>query len=132
MNHKVFLTGILFLLVFLFGFWLSRAGKPYNSIIFNVHKLIGLATGIFLIMMVFQAYKVTSFSLVEVVTIVTTVLIFVGLVAAGGLLSIDAAGDLGDIGQSTLTAISVIHKALPYFAVLSTAATLYLLLVSKV
>lgn len=40
----VFITGILFLLTLVFGFWLSRAGKPYNGLLFNVHKLLALGT----------------------------------------------------------------------------------------
>jgi hypothetical protein len=39
---------ILFLLTLVFGFWLSHAGKPYNGMLFNVHKLIALACVVFL------------------------------------------------------------------------------------
>lgn len=31
-----------FLLTVVFGFWLGRLGKPYNGLLFNVHKLIAL------------------------------------------------------------------------------------------
>lgn len=34
--------GILFLLTLIFGFLLSHAGKPYNGLLFNIHKLIAL------------------------------------------------------------------------------------------
>lgn len=40
-------TGLLFLFIFLSGFWLSHSGKPYNTLIFTIHKLIGLAAGVF-------------------------------------------------------------------------------------
>lgn len=33
---------ILFLMALVFGFWLSHAGKPYNGLLFNIHKLIAL------------------------------------------------------------------------------------------
>ena len=34
--------GGLFILTLVFGFWVSRLGKPYNGVLFNVHKLIAL------------------------------------------------------------------------------------------
>ncbi len=34
--------GFLFLLTLGFGFWLNRSGKPYNSLLINLHKLIAL------------------------------------------------------------------------------------------
>ncbi len=40
---QFFIPGIIFLLTLAFGFWLSRAGKPYNGLLFNVHKLLALA-----------------------------------------------------------------------------------------
>lgn len=132
MNQKIMITGLFFAFVFLFGFWLSRSGKPYNSLIFNIHKLIALALGVFLIATVYRAYQTAPFSPVDIIVIAVTVIIFISLVVAGGLLSIEAAGDLQNLNQSVSIAISVIHKGLPYFAVLSTAATLYLLLFHKV
>ena len=35
--------GIAFLMTLISGLWLSRAGKPLNVAIFNIHKLIALA-----------------------------------------------------------------------------------------
>jgi hypothetical protein len=132
MNQKIIITGLFFVFVFLFGFWLSRSGKPYHVLIFNIHKLIGLAMGIFLIITVYRAHQATSLNPLDIIIIAVTVIIFISLVAAGGLLSIQAAGDLENLSQPASAVISVIHKVFPYFAVLSTAATLYLLLFRKV
>ena len=132
MNQKVIITGLFFVFVFLFGFWLSRSGKPYNALVFNFHKLIGLAMGIFLILTVYRAHQTAPFSSLNILSITITVIIFFILVAAGGLLSIEAAGGLENINQSVSTTISVIHRVFPYLAILSTAATLYLLLFRKV
>jgi len=46
---KVVGAGLFFLFIFLSGIWLSRSGKPLNGLILNIHKLISLAAGIFLI-----------------------------------------------------------------------------------
>ena len=118
----------LFFFVFLFGYILSRTGKPYNSLIFNFHKLIGLAMGIFLIVTVYQVHQTGSFNPMQILSLVITVAIFIILVAAGGFLSIEAGGDLKNISHAKLAVISDVHKILPYLAVLATVGTLYLLL----
>lgn len=128
---KILSIVLFFAFIFLSGFWLSRSGKPYSILIFTIHKLIGLAAGVFLIVTVYRTYQVALFNTIQITVLVVTVLIFVGLVAAGGLLSIEAEGGLSDTSQSMLAAISMIHKTFPYFAVLSTAATLYLILIRK-
>jgi len=126
---KIVSASLFFLFIFISGFWLSHSGKPYSSLIFNIHKLIGLAGGIFLGVTVFQAHKVTPLGPAQISAVVITVLLLVINIAAGGLISIEAAGDLKSINKAMRTAISRIHKIFPYLAVLSTAITLYLLLV---
>jgi hypothetical protein len=128
---KALSAGLFFLFIFLSGFWLSGTGKPYNSGIFNIHKLIGLAAGIFLILTVSRVHKVEPLSSIQIIVLVFTVLIFVCLVAAGGLLSVQAQGGLSKISPFLLNAIGGIHKTFPYLAVFSTAATLYVLLFRK-
>ena len=39
-------AGIFALFIFLSGFWLSRLGKPYNGMVFNIHKLIEYKLGV--------------------------------------------------------------------------------------
>lgn len=117
---KFISAGMFFLFIFLSGFWLSRTGKPYSTLTFTIHKLIGLAMGIFLIISVHQIHQAASLSPVQIGAIVITVLLFVVTVAAGGLLSIEKPVPL---------AFSLLHKGLPHLAVLSTGGTLYLLLI---
>ena len=115
---RVAYTGLFFLFIFLSGFWLSRTGKPYGTIIFTIHKLVGLAAGVFLVMTVYRIHQVAPLGPVEIIAIVVTVLFFAGTVTAGGLLSID---------KPMPAAISMMHKLFPYPTVLSTVANLYLL-----
>jgi hypothetical protein len=124
---KFITTGVFFVFIFLFGFWLSRLKKPYHALIFNIHKLIGLALGVFLIANIYQVQKIFPLSLLEILTIAGTMLIYIILVAAGGMLSIQAAGGLPRASQPILTTILAVHQVFPYLAVLSTAVTLYLL-----
>ena len=112
-------AGLFFLFIFLSGFWLSRSGKPYSSLILNVHKLIALAAVVFLVMTVIRMNQAGKMSTAEVIASVITGLLFLIAIISGGLASID---------KSWPAAITTVHHILPYVIVLSTAATLYLLL----
>lgn len=120
-------TGLFFLFVFLSGYWLTKMGKPYGSFPFNIHKLIGLAAGIFLIVTVYRRIRVAPLDSREIAVLAATVLIFILTVIAGGLLSAEDSGSLKNLPQPAMTAISVAHKVFPYLALLSLAATLFLL-----
>lgn len=110
---------------------MSRLGKPYHTLIFTIHKLFGVGLGIFLIINVARIQKTAPLSPLGITLLVVTILIFVTVVAAGGLLSIEAEGGVGKVSQTVLNMISLVHKVFPYLAVLSTAALLYLLLFQK-
>jgi hypothetical protein len=112
-------VGLSFVLIFLSGIWLSHLGKPYNTGVFTIHKLVGLAVGVLLAVMVVQTHQATPLGLVEIAAIVVTVLFFIGTVAAGGLLSINL---------ELPAFVGKLHQVLPVLTVLSTAGTLYLLL----
>lgn len=116
---KFLSVGLFFLFIFISGFRLGRSGKPYGTVVFTVHKLIGLSMGIYLIMTVYQIYQTTSITPIQIVMIVITVLLFIIIVAAGGIWSIEK--------PMPATAF-FIHKIIPYLTVLSTGGTLYLLL----
>jgi len=119
MGSKFVWAGIFFSFIFLSGFWLSSTGKPYSTLIFTIHKLIGLALGVFMGMTVYRIHQTASLNLVQVLMIIVTILLFIATVSAGGALSID---------KSMPLAVSYLHKGLPFLAVISTGITLYLLL----
>lgn len=127
-NSQTLYTGVFFLFILLSGFWVSRAGKPYNSLIFNIHKLIGLGAGIYLIRTVYLTSQAAPLDAGQWASIVITVFLFLVTVAAGGLLSILDAGNLQTMSQSTRKAITLVHKFSPYVIIVSTGVTLYLVL----
>jgi hypothetical protein len=47
-------AGLFSLFLFLSGFWLSRSGKPYNGIIFNIHKLIALTAVVLFVITLYR------------------------------------------------------------------------------
>ncbi|MBN2556906.1 MAG: hypothetical protein JXA97_13290 [Anaerolineales bacterium] len=119
---KVLSAGLCFLFIFLSGFWLSRSGKPYGAILFNVHKLIAVAAFVYLFITVRQVQQVTPLSPVEIAACLAAGLFFLSTVISGGLVSIE---------KPMPAAISTMHRLLPYFTALSAAAALYLLFTRK-
>jgi len=117
LTSKIIATGALFLFVFLFGLWLSNSGRPINTIILTIHKLIALGTLIFIGVTIYQVNQVTAFSAAAWAAVAITVLLFVVTIIAGGLLSLD----------KPVSAMSIVHKVGPFLTVASTIVTMYLL-----
>lgn len=112
-------AGLLFLFIFLSGYWLSHSGKPLNGIILTIHKLISLAAVVLLVITIHQANQVAQLGARELSAGVVTGLLFLGTIATGGLLS---------TAKPMPAAILRLHQITPYLTVLSTAVTLYSLL----
>ena len=94
--------------------------KPYRAIPLNIHKLIGLATGILLAVTVYQLRRATPYAPVDTTTILVTGLLFVSTILTGGLVSID---------KPMPAIISRVHEPFAGFlTALSSGITLYLLL----
>jgi hypothetical protein len=110
--------GLSFLITVPTGLWLSRSGRPLPVALSTVHKLVGLAAAVLLVVTIRQARQAAPFSAVGWVLIVVTGLLFAGLAATGGLLS-------GD--RPMPAAVHSVHRIAPYLTVLSSGAALYLL-----
>ena len=83
----------------------------------TVHKLIGLALGIYLGRMVYQMHKVIPLSSTQIIAVAVTVLFFAVNVATGSLLSAN---------KPMPEVVSVINKWFPYLTVVSTGVMIYL------
>ena len=116
---KITITAGLLLCIFAFGFWLSRSGKPYNQVIFTIHKLIALGAVIYLGTTVHKIHQAASLNPANMTIIMLTALC--GLIAfvTGALLSTNQAMPL---------IVLRLHQVAPYLILLSTSASLYLLL----
>ena len=115
---KFVIPGVLFILTLVFGFWLTRSGKPYNGLIFNIHKLIALAAVIVAAIRAFNALKI-----VEAQPILIALLILLGLCAV----ALFVTGALMSANKVTGRAALTIHKIAPLLAVIAAIGTLYLL-----
>jgi hypothetical protein len=114
---KFITPGFIFLLTLVSGFWLSNSGKPLNTVIFTVHKLIALAAVIFTSIAIYSLIKnVEIQSLIVTLIVIVVVCILVSFLT-GALLSLD-------IPKNNI--LLIIHKTAPLLAVISLAVTIYL------
>lgn len=77
-----------FLLTIIFGFWLAKVGKPYNGLLFNIHKLIALGAMIITSIRIYDALKEMSPQALVISLIVVSVLAVIALFASGAFLSV--------------------------------------------
>ena len=112
--------GLLFLLTLGSGVWLSHSGKPLNTVIFTIHKLIALATVITIAVSVYNLYHLADMraSLVSAI-IAASGLLFLALFVTGALLSLE---------KPASAAILRVHQVAPLLALASSSAAIYLLL----
>jgi hypothetical protein len=120
-NLRVAGAVLFYLLILITGFWLGIAGKPFNVVILNAHKLISLAGVILLGITVYQINKVSGLGMAELVTVVATCVFCLTAIVSGGLSSIDTMPNI----------VVAIHRITLSLAALSAAVTLYLLLYVK-
>jgi hypothetical protein len=110
--------GIVFLLTLAFGFWLSYSGKPYNGILFNIHKLVALGTVILVVMQIYNVFKAMEVQTLIIILIVIAAICVVALFASGAFMS---------IGNQNYQIMKFIHNVAPVLLVIMTALTIYLL-----
>jgi hypothetical protein len=105
------------LIVFLSGFWLSHAGKPFGGAVGLIHKLISLAAVILLINLAAHAHHAARLSGVEWAVCVLAVLLFVAAIASGGVV----------MAGNSVPSATVAHRVTPYLVFLATVAAIWLL-----
>ena len=115
---RIVITGLLYVFTLASGVWVTSSGKPYNTAIFNIHKLIALAAVI--------ATGVTVNYLRAGVDVRAPA---IGAVVIAGLLALALfiSGALLSIGKPDHIAILITHRVAPLLAVSSASAAIYLL-----
>jgi len=82
------LPGSLFLIIIGFGLLVSKFGKPYNFLLFNIHKLIALGAVILTGIRVIKLDPFVTLPSMAVVLIGLAVLGVIGMFATGAIMSI--------------------------------------------
>jgi hypothetical protein len=110
--------GILFVLTLASGLWLSRSGKPLNTVIFTIHKLIALGAVMTMALLLYRALQAGGAPASMIALLLLAGACVVALFATGALMSMDRPG------YATLLRI---HNFAPVAAVMAIAGALWLL-----
>lgn len=116
---KFVLPIILFILTVAAGFWVSKTGKPYNTAIFTLHKLLALAAVVLAAIAIVGLMKAASAPTLIIALLVLAALSVLALFGTGALMSI----------QKTVGSVwLLIHRAAPFVLVGSSFSAIWLLL----
>jgi len=121
-SPRIIYCGLGLVMTGLSGVLLSNSGRPLNSMIFGLHKLVAVATIILLVVSVRDLYKSAPVQTLYPVLIGVTALLFVALLVSGALLSFD---------KLALAIILRVHQSAPLLAMGFSALTIYLLASNK-
>ena len=113
---KFYYIGILFIAIFVFGYLLSRQGKPYGALLFNAHKLVALGTIGFLGVLVYRRHQIEPLNGYQVNWVIAAIVISMVTIIIGGLLNTDL---------NLPAAVKATHKIFPYLTLFSNAAVAY-------
>jgi hypothetical protein len=103
--YQFAVPGGLFILTLVFGFWLSRLGKPYNGILFNVHKLIALGAVVVTAIQMVKLLRGMETQALVTVLLVVAALCVIALFVSGALMS---------AGKQEYNLMLAIHRAAPF------------------
>jgi hypothetical protein len=123
---KLIVCGVLFVITAVSGIVLSNAGKPLNSAIFTVHKLVAIGTIILLGVSLYQLLQGVDLRVLYVTGFAFTGVAFLALLVSGALLSLVDATILS-LDQGALQAVLKVHQIAPLLALAASTLSVYLL-----
>ena len=86
--YQWLLPAILFLVIVGVGFWVSKLGKPYHGLLFNIHKLIALGAAILTGIRIFRLNPWETFPVLALLFIALALLGVIAMFATGAMMSI--------------------------------------------
>lgn len=110
--------GIGLLLTLVFGWWLSRLGRPYHGLLFNLHKLLALAVFVLTLLPLIGMLRGT-----EPGAFVMALLAFAGL----GVLMLFVSGALMSAGKLDHALLHMLHRVALVALVVALPAAILLL-----
>ena len=114
---KFLAPALLLLLTLAFGIWLSLSGKPYNSILFNIHKLIALAAVVVTVIQLYRLLKGTPIQVAPIVLIIVVGLCMLVLFFSGAMMS---------AGKLDYPMMLSIHRKTIILLIVEVAGSIYL------
>lgn len=121
-SSKIMYAGLGFVLALISGFVMSKLGRPLNSALFTIHKLIAVGTVILVGVGIRDLYKAVDVQALHPVIIVITGLFFLALVVSGALLSFD---------KLAVPPVLRVHQIAPLLSLVLATITVYMLVGKK-
>jgi len=115
---RFLLPGIAFVLTLASGFWVSRLGKPYNGILFNIHKLVALGAVIVTAIQLARALRTADALALAIALLAVAALCVVALFATGALMS---------MGKLDYALALTIHRIAPVILAIAIALVVWTL-----
>ena len=84
---KLILPAVLFIFTLIFGFFVSKTGKPYSTLLFTIHKLMALAAVIFTIIQITNLMKINPAQGLIIGLLILAALCVAALFATGAIMS---------------------------------------------
>ncbi|MGB2965127.1 MAG: hypothetical protein WBB69_14195 [Anaerolineales bacterium] len=115
---KLLPVGVLFVITIGFGFWVSRTGKPYNGLLFNIHKLVALGGVIIGSILIFRLDPFAEFPLLVIALLGAAAVCVITMFATGAVMSIK---------EEETRLVLTIHQISPFLITFSMGLAVYLL-----
>lgn len=118
MISQFFAPAGVFLLTLASGIWLSRSGKPLNTAIFTLHKLIALAG---VVIAALQTHS--ALMSIEAQFLIIALIGLIGLC----VMALFVTGALMSMNKPAYSVLLTIHNVAPFVVVIAVALTVYFL-----
>jgi len=117
-TSKFLIPIILFVLTVAAGFWVTKTGKPYNTGIFTLHKLLALAAVVLATIAIVKLLKIAPAQPMIIALFVLAAMSIIALFATGALMSIQK-----NVGSALL----LVHRVAPFVLAGSSVSAILLL-----
>lgn len=111
------IPGVVFVLTLILGFWLSSAGKPYNGILFNIHKLVALGAVVATVIQLPKALDIVALPALVMAGLAVAAVCVVALFASGALMS---------MGKANYGLLLTVHRIAPALVAIAMALVAWL------
>lgn len=120
-------SALLFVITVTSGILLSHSGRPYPTVIFNVHKLIAVGAVFVIVRNIYRLQQAAPLrAYVGPGALLITGLFFVALIVSGGVLSMQDGGLLS-LQTPLLETMHTVHQLAPVLVLLSAGLSLGLM-----
>jgi hypothetical protein len=112
---KLLVNAVLVVLTLLAGIFIHKTGKPYNKLIFTIHKFATIGFVVFSSIILFNHVKISELGIYTSTFIILSVVSILALFVSGALLSLDKFYDR----------MLLIHRASTFTFIIFFVASIY-------